>query len=264
MPNYNYIRTEEHNRKISESKKLYYSNPENRKRGKQPQTVYEDFTKEVIKRKGVLYYRFNCIECGDYHYTQKINGLPRNPLCRKCGLERTRLAHIGVSHSLESRAKTSKSLMGHPVSDKVRQGNKSPEMRKKLSEITKLQWKNPEQALKLIRGAIKKPNTSEMKLSYILRHTAPHLYKYNGDGRLGVVLSGKIPDFVNVNGEKKVIELFGTYWHGESKVKRTNSEEEQLRLNAYAKCGYSCLIIWEDELKDIITLKSKIKRFVDV
>ncbi len=36
-------------------------------------------------------------------------------------------------------------------------------------------------------------------------------YKYVGDGELEI--SGLFPDFVHERGEKKIIEVFGRYWH---------------------------------------------------
>jgi uncharacterized protein CbrC (UPF0167 family) len=77
MNKYNYIRTDEHNKRISDAKKKYYSNPDNIDKHIESHKgiknyEYEDFSKEVIKRKGVLYYRFDCIDCGKPHYAQKL------------------------------------------------------------------------------------------------------------------------------------------------------------------------------------------------
>lgn len=110
----------------------------------------------------------------------------------------------------------------------------------------------------------RKPNRKEMKLSYVLRRIAPHEYRYNGDCRRGMIFGGKIPDFVNVNGHKKVIEMFGDWWHGERVTGRTKGQEESKYMNHYKKFGYSCLIVWESELNDVDALKEKVRSFVAI
>lgn len=54
------------------------------------------------------------------------------------------------------------------------------------------------------------------------------------------------PDFVNVNGQKKILEVFGDYWHNlEGRV-----EKDKKKIKIYKKYGYDCLVIWEHELKN--------------
>ncbi len=50
------------------------------------------------------------------------------------------------------------------------------------------------------------------------------------------------PDFFNINGQKKVIEMFGDYWH--------QGQNPQDKIDRYAKSGFDCLVIWERELKE--------------
>jgi len=72
-------------------------------------------------------------------------------------------------------------------------------------------------------------------------------FKYNGGGNLGVTLAGMIPDFVNINGKKQVIEVFGDYYHT---VLATNWKKTELgRKMAYNSIGYDCLVFWEGEIK---------------
>jgi hypothetical protein len=77
-------------------------------------------------------------------------------------------------------------------------------------------------------------------------------YKYVGSGidKFFIVFeSGKIkrPDFVDTF-HKKVIEVFGRYWH-------KNDNPNDL-IEEYRKVGWDCLIIWDDEInintRDII------------
>lgn len=108
-----------------------------------------------------------------------------------------------------------------------------------------------------------KRSKAEDKLESILDEICPGEFKYNGTGDLGAI-GYRLPDFVNVNGKKKVIELFGCYWHscpicGFDKIKKKNDK----RIHQdYAKLGYDCLVIWEHELKDKSLLTDKIKTFL--
>jgi hypothetical protein len=76
-----------------------------------------------------------------------------------------------------------------------------------------------------------------------------------------MVLGGRIPDFVNINGKKQIIELFGDYWHGEKHTGRTKEQEELLKINHYKQFGWDTLIIWENELKELENVKNRISAF---
>lgn len=66
-------------------------------------------------------------------------------------------------------------------------------------------------------------------------------------------------DFINVNGHKQIIELFGDYWHG---VKaRCYEETEEGRIKLFNQYGFDTLIIWESELKNLEAVTNRIKRF---
>ena len=52
------------------------------------------------------------------------------------------------------------------------------------------------------------------------------------------------PDFININGEKKVIELFGEHWHD------TEEKGQENRINKFKQFGFDCIVIWGKELKD--------------
>lgn len=91
-----------------------------------------------------------------------------------------------------------------------------------------------------------RPNKAELKLLAILE---PFSFEYVGNGQL--IIGGKSPDFWN--GDHKLIELYGDYWH--------RGEDSQKRVDYFANYGYGCLVIWEDELKDREKVLSKITRF---
>lgn len=93
---------------------------------------------------------------------------------------------------------------------------------------------------KMWLSACRKPNKVEEHLNTILKDNFPNEWEYVGDGKL--IISGLIPDFANINGKKQLIEMFGDYWH--------KGENPQDRIDKFAKLGYSCLVIWESELKN--------------
>jgi G:T-mismatch repair DNA endonuclease (very short patch repair protein) len=97
----------------------------------------------------------------------------------------------------------------------------------------------------------KKPNRKELELGSLLQKWLFKEYKYVGDGQF--ILGGLCPDFLNVNGQKKVIEMFGDYWHRE--------EDVQKRIGRFKEYGYNCLVVWERELKDISLVKKKVLKF---
>ena len=107
-------------------------------------------------------------------------------------------------------------------------------------------WKNLQKSLNL------KPNKAEQSLGHILQSICPGEYKYVGD--FSFILGGKNPDFMNVNGKKKLIELFGDYWH--------KGEDPQIRIDFFKQFGFDTLVIWEKELKNIKDLTVKLGDFI--
>lgn len=99
-----------------------------------------------------------------------------------------------------------------------------------------------------------KPNKKELKLQVILEEMFPSEYAINTKGEI-VILDGAIPDFVSVGNVKKVIELYGDYWH--------RGEDEQKRIDKFAKLGYDTLIVWERELSNVNVLKQRLSIFHD-
>jgi len=97
------------------------------------------------------------------------------------------------------------------------------------------------------------PNKVEKQLQELINKN--HLpFKYVGNGE--VYLGNRNPDFINTNGKKQVIELFGTYWHPVFDVSQ--------RKEHYKQYGFDCLTVWEDELACPEKVTSKIKRFASV
>ena len=62
--------------------------------------------------------------------------------------------------------------------------------------------------------------------------------------------------FEDFHGQKKIIELFGDYWH--------KDEDPSKRINIFAKYGYSTLVVWEKELADSNSLIERLREFHEV
>jgi len=101
-------------------------------------------------------------------------------------------------------------------------------------------------------------NKTEAALQKILDEMSPGGYKFIGD--FSFLIGTKSPDFIH-HKQKKLIEMFGDYWHGEVLTGRTNEEEEKQRMIYFAKYGYQTLIIWEHELKDPDLIAKKVALF---
>lgn len=188
----------------------------------------------------------------------------------------------GKHHSKEARAKLAKARIGkNYLTEKGRQAiseaniNKviSEESRKIFSLNTKMwrarlklnpksyakfiarqresnrkNWQDPEFVARMLSVRRVKPTKPEKQLDNILQKHFPY-YKYNGDGSLGVTLGGLTPDFVNINGKKEVIEVFGDYYHSPLRGRWNNSELGKIMI--YNSLGWRCLVIWEHELKEL-------------
>ena len=141
----------------------------------------------------------------------------------------------------------------------------NPEHLKKLSKIKKELWQsNPAIRRKIVRALAKRPTAPESTLNRTLQILYPREFKYNGVNA-GVMLGGYIPDFVNVNGKKQVIELFGCYWHGCKACGHDDPEQirkDRKRVKSLQKLGWESLIVWQHELNDAEKLETKIAHFV--
>lgn len=137
--------------------------------------------------------------------------------------------------------------------------------RKCRSCATETMWQDKKYREKTLRASMLgrriKPNKPEKQLNLLLNKILPKEYKFVGDGK--VIIDKLCPDFININGQKKIIELYGDYWHSNKRTGRTKKQEENIRIKTYKKYGYKTLIIWEHELKDLDRVKEKVYNFDD-
>ncbi len=143
----------------------------------------------------------------------------------------------GKHHTTETKNRISKSNTGKYRTEKLK---------RKLSRIFTKRWKDPNFQKKVQNSCNLKPNKSEQKLGALLKELTFGDYKYVGDFQF--FLGGRNPDFMNVNGQKKLIELYGDYWHNKQKFPKKHSPLE--RIKHFSKYGFDTLVIWESELKN--------------
>lgn len=260
MPSGIYTRTKEHNRKIAKSRKGIIFSEEHCRNISKSKKGKNRILREIRTCK-----RQKC----NNKFKVIITSIKRYCSHSCAGKDQKRKPHseeakrkIGENNAMknrpEIRAKTSKSLKGRTYRELF--GAKETRRRlKEMSQSMKRTWQKPEFITKQMRARGVTPNRVEKQLSNMLKKLLPFEYKYVGDGE--IILGGKCPDFINVNGQKKIIEMFGDYWHGEEKTGRTKKQEENQRIKHFAKYGYKTLIVWQSELKNMPKLKRKLVQF---
>ena len=121
----------------------------------------------------------------------------------------------------------------------------------RVRDLGKQRWQDPVFQKKIYKSLNLTPNKPEKFLNNLLQQLFPNEYKYVGDFQF--FLGGKNPDFMNINGRKFLIELYGDYWH--------KNDDPQDRIDHFKKFCFSTLVIWENELKNQDTLISKLQTF---
>lgn len=205
-----------------------------------------------------------CLMCGGKFETIKghIRGPNQGNFCSlKCW---------GSWHSIQANP-----FMGrhHTKESKRLIGLKSKERKAWLSLFTKEAREKHQQAIhkpeyrdlmaRLVaerNARILIPTKVELKLEELLNKHFPNDWEYTGDGKL--IINNMIPDFANKNGKKALLELYGDYWHSESKTKGKWRKTELGRIMAFNSLGFRCLVIWECELKDEQAVVAKVKQFM--
>lgn len=144
------------------------------------------------------------------------------------------------------------------LTDFGREVFKSFNYRAKQAEISRKYWTEDKQR-RMMLGCQRKPNKPEGVVLDVLNSYFPNEWRYVGDG--SVIIDGLNPDFINVNGRKLIIELFGEYWH--RKGVRKYHQTERGRREVYRKYGYDTLIIWEKETKNLEFVLEKVTKFIN-
>jgi very-short-patch-repair endonuclease len=185
---------------------------------------------------------------------------PKNCQCMICKSKRGEYKGINSpfwhkKHSLKTRKLMSKQRKGKNKGiNNSMYGKKRPEHSKNMKKL----WDNDKfkrkRLIQIIKSLQLKPNQAENILYKLLKQLFKNKYKLNVRGKH--IVAGKVPDFIDIK-NKQIIELFGDYWHNRPEVK----QRDIIRLKEYHKLGYSTLIVWEHELKNIDKLIIKILIF---
>lgn len=199
------VRSKEVIKKNSKSHLGLYKDPKERKKLSKPRTE-----KAKANMKG---------KCGIYIRTEE----------HKKNLSKNNARYfLGKHFSDEHRKNISKSLT------RVFQ---DPKERKKQSERITMIWQNPEYQKIMAKARNLKPNNLEQ----FFDEQTPDIVKYVGDFSLWIVTNKGTwnPDFV-IEGQNKIIELFGNYWH--------KDDDPDKKIREYAKAGWKCIVFWENEV----------------
>lgn len=182
----------------------------------------------------------SCPACGKQFQAHSYRLQKGKPIC--CSMSCSAKANEGAKKTREA------FMEKHPTVTKVCLMCGSPfsvvYARRDKAKYCSASCRGAAQMLALARK--KAPTGPEQIIINLAQKYFPEL-KYNGHGELGVVLKGLVPDFVNVNGKKQVIEVFGDYYH--NLPNRSWKASELGRRMAYNSLGYRCLVLWENEIK---------------
>lgn len=191
---------------------------------------------------------------GDY----RPESLAKMSASQKTRFRRMPTPNKGVPHTKMTKEKISQKLTGHKMhfldkqkrqewinrrSEAMKGKPKPPHIQKILAKNRARILADPILREKMSRNALqalrKRPTSLEKEFMALCgKHSLP--YRYVGNGEIWI---GRMnPDFINIDGKKQLVEVLGSYWH--------NKKETDERIRKYAKYGFECIAIWEDELKD--------------
>lgn len=174
----------------------------------------------------------------------KEYNIPRRSLSEAASLKTgSKNPFYGKTHSLEFKGEQSKRLKGR---------KRSKEAIAKNSKAMKKNWDDPSfskwMRKKLLKAIVKKPNKVEKKIIRVIRrHNLP--FQYVGDGKK--IIGGKCPDFISIDGSKRIIEAFGRVFHDPRESFREDipyHQTEEGTRQHYAKYGYDVIVVWDDEV----------------
>lgn len=231
--------------------------------------------REIMQKARLKYpHKFNCIcsvckarrgENKGWHHTEETKKKISKTEKGKYVSTKTRRK---ISKARKGKLLTAEHCRKMSVSQKIYYlSKKGKETKKRISEVTKEYWQNPEHREKRLKAIFKKwgrkPTKPEKELNKLLERLFPKEYKYVGNGY--TFIAGKCPDFMNVNGQKKLIEYNSEFWHRYNRKRKgipSEHQEDRIRKKHFARYGYKTCIVHERELfrKDK-RLESKLIKF---
>lgn len=138
------------------------------------------------------------------------------------------------------------------ISKTKKKGWQDPIVRERYIKARLKRWQNPEfQKMMAIAHSLK-PNKLEQ---FFDERTSDYVH-YVGNFAFFIVTKRgtRNPDF-KVKDQKKVIELFGDYWH--------KGEDPKELIREYAEIGWKCIVFWEHEIfNNIEQILEKTLKFI--
>jgi len=195
-----------------------------------------EFTRKWFKDRSGLPWKDKEIEpslcqcgCGEYakagakyisgHYMRTLKGVPRS-------LE-TIAKIVKTKNSLVLKRRK---LCGCGCGEYAKSGNRYINGHQSKGRVI-----SPETLMRIRERSSANPNKLELRVQRWLDKLFPKEWKYVGDFQ--TFIGGKCPDFMNVNGQKKLIEVFGDYWH--------QDDDPQKRIDHFSEYGFETLVLWE-------------------
>lgn len=132
-------------------------------------------------------------------------------------------------------------------------------MRAKLSEAHRHLWATMTEAMRQKRLTItaramsKHPNRLESNVLATLIDAFPDAgWRFNP----GVVVAGKIPDFVRSDGGTIAVDVYGDYWHRDDTQRSIRGRQRAFRTE-----GYRLIVVWEREFnQDRLIAVTRVRR----
>lgn len=198
-----------------------------------------------------------CICCGKVRVIENRFYYPR---CKSCAMKGRQVSEIN-RQKLSERMKGE----GNPNCGKktwMYGKHHSAEARRKMRAANKGQ-KNPHFGKKHTEAARKKMRQARRHQKLPKHHTKPELifeaickkydlpFHYVGDSSLWIGKNNKLnPDFIEANGKKICIEIFGDYWHSRLlNQKLPKQADRYYRQRHYKKFKWASVFFWETDLK---------------
>lgn len=169
------------------------------------------------------------------------------------------LARRGTHQSEETKKKISETRKRLYKEGKIINAKKGISLSDETKQKMKLLWQNQNyrenQIKNILKGLMKRPTSLENAfLKFIQRDNLP--FSYCGNGTL--IIGGKCPDFYNNNGKKICIDIrpkiMCKIWN-----KCTPEEYERQRMEHFAKYGWKCIVIWDEDLHNEQEILEKMK-----
>lgn len=127
------------------------------------------------------------------------------------------------------------------------------------TERIKRMNRDPNFQKKRIKGLLKRPTSLEGDfITFFQKYNLP--FNYCGDGAL--IIGTWCPDFVGNNGGKSCIEVSNKTMRRKV-AKEIPEEYARERIDYFAKYGWKCLVLWEEELKNEKKLLQKVQNFMN-